>query len=562
MKNPFRRNVGRRLVVGALAALLPLTFAMPAEASDSIDQSVVMTFWHGFQWNVPFMAQTFTAKVGGQVDRVSLPLSTPTGFGLFTVSLYNVNAATGQPSDLIRSAPFTSGFVPCCPLYDYSFSPAVPVSGGTKYAIVVQLLAGNVKWLDSGTAVPYSGGQEWIGADGTSWLPTTHGDFGFEEWVANNVVVNQPPAVTADKSVISYSEGTSLAATNSGSCSDPDGDPVTLTASAGSVSACTGGRWSWSLPTPDELAQETVTITASDGSLTKTATFTVAVDPVDPTAQILGDPPSITVPEMSNLPFTGTATSPDAADNASQFTYAWTVAADNGTAYAPGSGSSFSFVPKDDGTYLVTFSAKDDGGMIGSTSMVVVATNVAPNAKIDGIGPVQLVTTTLETLNFNGSFTDVDAGDKYTITWDFGDNSGATGLTAQHHYNAPGTYTVKFQVNDGEGGVGQATASVTVQTTQQALGTIESFVQSLSGLNSGQKNSLTAKLSNAADAAARGDNNAAANELDAFLNELQAYVSSGKVTASQAATLRNAVNAVRGSLGSFNRLVDWWPLEA
>ena len=468
MKISFRRRVGRGVGVAALAALLPLVFAMPAEASDSIDQSVVLTYWLGYQWNLPSLAQTFTAKVSGQVDRVSLPLSTPTGFGLFTVSLYSVNATSGQPSASLGSAPFSSAYLRCCGFTDYSFSPAIPVNAGTSYAIVVRLYAGNVKWLDSGTLVPYSGGHEWIGDGGGTWFPTTHGDFGFEEWVVSGGATNQTPVLSADRSVVSVAEGST--ATNTGPCSDPDGDRLTLTATGGgTVSPCTAGRWSWSLGTTDDMPATTITIKADDGR--------------------------------------------------------------GGTIAAP---------------------------------FTLSVTNVAPTATINSLSaPSALVTTAMETLSFHGRFTDVDpALDNYAITWTFGDDTSAAGTDVTHTYTAAGTYAVTFQVNDREGGVSKATTTVTVQTTQEALASIEGYVQSLSGLNPGQKNSLGVKLSNAADAAARGDNNAASNELNAFLNELQAYVNSGKVLPSQATALRTAVNTVRGSLGTFNRLVEWWPLEA
>ncbi|HKC19149.1 MAG TPA: PKD domain-containing protein, partial [Candidatus Dormibacteraeota bacterium] len=425
-----------------------------------------------------------------------------------------------------------------------------------KYAIVVSVAAGNLRWLDSGTSDRYAGGREYIGSSPTSWFTTTHGDYGFEEWVTSNV--NTPPTLAADRSALSVLEGT--AASNTGTCSDPDGDTVALTASSGTVSACTGGTWSWSGSAGDEAPMANVTITATDGNgLTASTTFTLDVAAVDPVAQIVSDPPSITVPEGTSVPFSGSATSPDAADNAAGFNYTWTVT-QNTSVYASGSGTSFSFVPQDDGNYLVTFTATDDGGMAGTASMTVVATNVAPSAKIDA-STGSLVSVAYQLWSFSGSFTDVDSGDSYATTWDFGDGSTASGTNASHAYTAPGTYTVTFKVDDHEGGVGQATKTVTVQTTQQALSSIESGVQGLTGLSQGEKNSLTVKLHNAAAAAARGDNIAASNELNAFLNELQADVNTGKVSVGAAATLHAEVRAVQGSLGTFNRLVDWFPLE-
>jgi PKD domain len=546
--------------VGALAALLPLIAGTPAHAAaDTIDQSLVMSSWPSSQSSVPYFAQTFTAAVTGQVDRVSLPINTNFSFARFTVSIRTVNPSNHQPTaSVLGSAPAFSGTLFCCQFTDFWFTPNVHVTSGTEYAIVVEGSLGNPRWMDSGSAVLYTRGKAWIGSSPTSWFPSTHAGFGFKEWVASNV--NSAPVVAVDKGAFSVPEGT--AATNSGTCADSDGDTVTLTASDGTVSPCAAGAWTWSKAGGDEAGMETVTITADDGNgLTAQVPFSFDVTPVDPTATILSDPPSITVPEGTNVPFTGTATSPDPADNAAGFTYTWSVTV-NGAAYATGSGASFSFVPKDDGTYAVSFKATDDGGRSGTTSMTVIATNVAPVATIAPM-PGSLVTAAFETLNFNGSFTDADTADNYTMTWSFGDGSSATGRSASHAYSLPGTYTVKFQVSDGEGGVGQATTTVLVQTTQQALGRIEGYVQnSLPGLNAGEKNSLMVKLHNAEAAAARGDNNAASNELNAFLNELQADVTAGKVSPAAAEPLRTAVHLVQGSLGTFNRLVEWWPLEA
>jgi PKD repeat protein len=560
VKNSFRRDVGPRALVAALAALLPLALATPAQAStDTVDQSLVLSNAFSSQSGINFMAQTFTAGLSGGIDRVSLPVSTLNSFGKFTVSIYSVSS--GKPTaTALGSAPTFSGTLYCCSSWiDFAFSPSVSVTSGTMYAIVIQRTLGSVRWNDSGTANLYAAGAQWLASSATTWALGSHQDFGFKELVVTNV--NTPPAVAADRAALSVNEGT--APYNTGTCSDPDGDAISLAASSGTVTPCTGGTWSWSGAAGDETPTQTVTITADDGhGLTASTSFTLDVVPVDPIAQILSDPPSITVPEGTNVPFSGAATSPASEDTSAGFKYAWTVT-DNGATYASGSGASFSFVPKDDGSYLVTFTATDDGGMSGATSMTVIATNVAPTAAITGVvATAPLVTTAFETLNFSGHFTDADTADNYTITWSFGDGSSATGLNVSHAYSLPGTYTVKFQVSDGEGGVGQATTTVIVQTTQQALDSIEAYVQSLPGLNAGQKNSLIAKLQNAAAAAARGDNNAASNELNAFLNELQADVNAGNVSTAAAGTLRTAVHTVQGSLGTFNRLVGWWPLEA
>ena len=139
---------------------------------------------------------------------------------------------------------------------------------------------------------------------------------------------------------------------------------------------------------------------------------------------------------------------------------------------------------------------------------------------------------------------------------------GSAGLSAAHSYGAAGAYTVTLKVTDDDGGVGQSTTKIPVQTTQQALSSIAGYVQQISTLNAGQKNSLIAKLNAASASATRGDTNASNNQLNAFLNELQADLNTGRISSSNAATLRAAVHAVQAALGTYNRFLQWWPLGA
>jgi PKD repeat protein len=310
-----------------------------------------------------------------------------------------------------------------------------------------------------------------------------------------------------------------------------------------------------------------VTITANDGQgHSATASFTLTVTPAAPTARILTDP--ATIPEGTPEPFTGSATSPAAADNAT-LNYAWNVTK-NGSPFSSGTGASFTFTPDDEGTFVVTFTATDDGGMTGTDSQTMIGTNVAPKAAITSVTQsAPLVIAAQESLTFAGNFSDAGTLDSHIVTWNFGDGATTTanygpgasaGLSTAHAYAAAGTYTATLTVTDDDGGVGTATTKVTVLTTAQALNAIAAFVQNLPSLNAGQKNSLTAKLNAAAASASRGDTKACNNQLNAFLNELQAYVNTGKISAGDAATLRGAVHAVKGSIGTYNRFLEWWPL--
>ena len=94
---------------------------------------------------------------------------------------------------------------------------------------------------------------------------------------------NLDPVVGADQTPVTFDEG--QAAANSGTVSDPDGDAVTLTASAGIVTNNGDGTWSWSFATSDGPAEsQTVTISADDGNGgTASVDFALGVNNVAPT---------------------------------------------------------------------------------------------------------------------------------------------------------------------------------------------------------------------------------------------------------------------------------------
>lgn len=100
-------------------------------------------------------------------------------------------------------------------------------------------------------------------------------------------VLNADPLVDVVSSPVAGSEGQTL--TTSGSFTDVPADPLTFTASVGTVTGDGLGGWSWSYDALDDFAG-TVTITADDGDggLTDT-TFDLAVANVDPMLAISTD---------------------------------------------------------------------------------------------------------------------------------------------------------------------------------------------------------------------------------------------------------------------------------
>ena len=563
----------------ALAAGLTLAFSVGAQATtDAVDQSQTLA---SSAESVGQDAQTFTAGITGSLDRVSLYSS---GAAVGTVQIQTVTG-TFPAGAVLGTNSFSGSYVKG--FHDFTFAPAVPMTAGSHYAIVVKSFGRSVlTWYTSGGVDNYSGGQGYIGCLGCNWLTDSKfgADFAFQTWVVGGASVNKAPVVAADNSTVAANEGT--APVNTGSFSDPDGDTVAITASAGTVTqtgSTSAGSWSWTQPASDEPSSQAVTIKADDGhGLTATANFTATTNGVAPTASItrataglaataLSTGASFSSPEGAEVSLNGTATSPSAEDTAAGFTYTWIVTKD-GSTFGTGSAAAFSFTPNDEGTYVATLQAKDDGGMTGTTSVTVSGANVAPSAKIAAITQsAPLVLTINESLSFAGSFSDPGALDSHTATWSFGDGATATtsfgpggsaGLSATHSYGVAGKFTVTLTVTDDDGGVGQTTSTVSVQTAQQALASISSSVQGLKSLNAGQKNSLIVKLNAAGDAIARGNTTAANNQLNAFLNELQADLSTGRISGADSANLRGAAHAVQAALGTYNRFLEWWPLGA
>lgn len=557
----------------ALGTGFVLSFALPAQAvTDTLDQAQPLTM--GLE-SVGQMAQTFTAGITGQLDRVSLP--TDTGFAAGTVQIQTVSG-TFPAGTVLGTTSFSASYLCCHRYHDYTFTPTIPMTAGAHYAIVVKVLKGHMSWYTSDGVDAYAGGSLYLGCLNCGWGidPIYGGDYAFQTWVipGNAPPVNHAPTVAADNATVNVKEGT--VPVNTGTFLDTDGDTVTVTASAGTVNqnGSSGGTWSWTQPASDEPSTQTVTIKADDGKgLTSTATFTTTSAGVAPTVSIsrgsagpsaaaLSTAASASAPEGTPVNLNGTANSPSAEDTAAGFAYSWNVTKD-GALFGTGSAAAFSFTPNDEGTYVATFTAKDDGGLSASTSMTFVGANVAPSAKITSIGwTSQLGLTPNQQVNFAGSFTDPGALDTHTEVWKFGDGASSNGTSASHSYSAAGTYTVTFNVTDDDNGAGQATATVTVLTPQQALSSIGAYIQNLKSLNAGQKNSLMAKIDAANASIARGNATAATNQLNALLNECQADLNSGRMTSTDIVTIRDEVHAVQAALGTYNRFLEWWPLGA
>ncbi len=115
---------------------------------------------------------------------------------------------------------------------------------------------------------------------------------------------------------------------------------------------------------------------------------------------------------------------------------------------------------QDNGVYTVTLTVTDARGGATSDSLVATVSNVAPTVEVSG----DLQGITAVSVSFSGSFSD-PGSDSHTILWLFGDGSSVENtLTPTHTYQIPGTYTVTLRVTDDDGGIGEGSLVIIVQT--------------------------------------------------------------------------------------------------
>ena len=196
-----------------------------------------------------------------------------------------------------------------------------------------------------------------------------------------------------------------------------------------------------------------VTVNDGDGG-TDANTVQVVVGNLPPTLTVWTIP--IASDEGQLLNFTAEATDPGALDVLS---YSW----DFGDGSNGETGDIVNYAFADDGTFTITLTVMDDGGLTDSVSTVINVANVDPTiTSLTG----DLTGGEAQVLSWEATATDPGVLDVLTYTWDFGDGNTATGSSVSNVYINEGTYIVILTVTDGDGGI--AIESVSVEVLNEA----------------------------------------------------------------------------------------------
>jgi hypothetical protein len=296
-------------------------------------------------------------------------------------------------------------------------------------------------------------------------------------------------------------------------------DPGTLDTFTYSWSVTKGGN-SFTLPNNAVTDQATFTFTATDqGTYVATCQVTdndgdsgsgnsgniVAVNA--PPVVTIGGTPGSAVNEGDTLPFTSTAVDPGANDTIA--TYAWSVTKDGNAFTLPNNAvtnaSTFSFVPTDNGTYVVSLSATDNDGGVGSKSTSsITVNNVAPGGTISGEPGSDI--NEGDTVNLSVAATDVGSDDVSSLTYSWSvkkdgaaytlpNNAVTDGASFTFVPRHAGSYVATVVITDKDGGTKSVSSQTVTADNVNPTATITG--EPGSDINEGDGISLTAHPSDA-----------------------------------------------------------------
>ncbi|GAA5227763.1 LamG domain-containing protein [Paeniglutamicibacter antarcticus] len=190
-----------------------------------------------------------------------------------------------------------------------------------------------------------------------------------------------------------------------------------------------------------------ITLTVSAGTNTNSVTQNVSISQAD------GPTPRVST-ELSGWSLAVDASSSTAGD-APITSYAWDFGDD-----ATGSGAQAEHRYDADGDYTVTLTVTDGNSLSSSTSVQLTVVNDLPVAAFTvDVDALDIVVDASASNDANGEIA--------SYSWDFGDGTEDSGVTANHSYAGPGNFQVRLTVTDIDGG--SASFEQSVQVTEVPL---------------------------------------------------------------------------------------------
>lgn len=282
-------------------------------------------------------------------------------------------------------------------------------------------------------------------------LQVDDGQGGVATTTTTAAVNNLPPMADAGPDqVVAEGEMTTF----NGNGSDPGGGLLTFAWDLDGDgqfddAAAAMASYSWAEP-----GTYTAALRVTDaGGLSSIDTVQVTVSNLPPVADA---GPDQTVAEGGTVTLNGNGSDP----GGGPLSYAWDL--DNNGTFET-SGQVVSNAWPDNGVFTVSLQVTDNQGSVATDSVQVTVNNVPPQ-NVDAGGPY--ATTAGAAVTVTGSGTDVPA-DPLTYSWN-PDGGGqcipSTGQSVDCSWSITGTHTIMLEVNDGDGGVAQDTATVQVNS--------------------------------------------------------------------------------------------------
>ncbi len=219
--------------------------------------------------------------------------------------------------------------------------------------------------------------------------------------------------------------------------------------------------------TPGTGGTYTVALMATDnGGLHTSASKTITVDDVAPTASIVGNPHSSA--EGSQISLTSHVVDPGLGLG-DTVAYAWTVT-HGGQTVDTGTAADFDFTPRDNGAYTVGLTVTDADGQHGiASNQAITVTNIAPSSVT-----VSGASTAAEgaSVTLTSAVTDAGADETFTYDWEVTNANGDTlaSSDAQDYtfgMGRTGSYTVSLTATD-DGGLSTTSSPHVITVTNVA----------------------------------------------------------------------------------------------